>query len=209
MINPQSFAQWIATPDPFPQWYVARIGGRVEAIAQRAAEAGIATYSPISRLFAKPPAPGARRRAINAPAVIERPLMPGYLFVELDAAAPRFGLFAADGLSGAPGSPTAPIHGCRGFLMSDGAPARVAPAVIDDMRAREARGEFDLTGKWGKVVVPRWVKKDAVVNFTDGPFLGQVGRISKMLSKFLVDVWVQLFGTTTLVSTPIEWLSAG
>ncbi len=174
-------------------WYVVMTAPQSERkVCQQAVDRGFDAYVPMMRCF-KPSDPRE---------VIDRPLMPGYGFVSLDDAAPRFDLFQPDPLQSA----VEPIRGCRGFVLFAGSPEPLAASVIDDMRAREARGEFDLTGRTenGRYVIPKWVKPGRAVEFIDGPFKGRVAWICKTISDKIVGVMIEMFGGKVPLNTPID-----
>lgn len=192
-----------------------------ERICLRARDLGFTTYTPMSRT---PPVV----RKFGRKPVVEanvRPLMPGYVFVELPAANPRFDLFAPwdrendrpaplprDAEAGyvadrARPSPE-PIRGCLGFVGTSEGPRAVSGAVIEDMRLREKNGEFDLTGRSedGRFVVPKWLRLGAWVELIDGPFRGFSGSIEEVLSAALVKVGVSIFGRNSPVAIPLDWI---
>lgn len=189
-------------------------------VAERAGELGYATYCPMSKY---PPQPRGAGRA-DWRARYERggvrPLMPGYLFVDMPGAVleRRFDLFTP---SNDPGDrpeelpqgnlrgyvadcakPSAePISGCRGFITIDGAPVALHEAEIADIRLREERGEFDLTGKTGdgRGFVAKWMQVGAWVEVLGGPFASFFGTIEEVNSETMIKVGVHIFGRVTPV----------
>ncbi len=202
-------AKPLAAPHPDPGhavdrsapflWYTLSVVPQSQArVCQRAKELGITTYVPMSRT------PPVVRKFGRMPVVQAevRPLMPGYVFVLLSAADPRFHLFHASA------EPQEAIRGALRLLAGPNGPMAVSEAVVADMKAREAAGEFDLTGlsENGRYIVPRWVARDVPVQFVDGPFRGLFGTIVKTIGKSLVRVAVTIFGRVSEVDAPMDWV---
>lgn len=178
-------------------------------VAERAREMGYETYCPMAKSVE------VRRGRKFA---IVRPLMPGYLFVDMPADRRRFDLFTP---SNDPGdrpeelpqgdirgyvadcvrTVVEPVLGCRGFICIDGSPAALHEAVVEDMRLRERRGEFDETGtpENGKGFVAKWIKVGAWVDILEGPFASFPGVIEEVTSATLIKVGVHIFGSVTPV----------
>lgn len=204
-------------------WYTLSVNSHAQKwVCQRAKELEIETYVPVKR---EPPEPSSARKSRSVDPVVERPLMPGYVFVSLETAAPRFDLFqpfdqesdrpaplpadAAAGYVADYAQPAVePIWGCRGFLSGSDGPMPVHEAVIEDMRLRERNGEFDLTARTdsGRGFVARWVKRGVTVNFVDGPFRLYFGVIDEVLSSTLIKVGVMIFGRITVINAPLDWI---
>lgn len=202
-------------------WYTLRINAMSQiAVCSRARELGFSTYCPMKR----EPVTVRKRGRTQTLAQLISPLMPGYVFVSLPSASPRFDLFQPDSDSDRPdplppdarvgdvadqARPTVePIRGCLGFVGSSEGPMPVHEAVIEDMRLREKNGEFDLTGlsEDGRYIVPRWVKRDERVEFIAGPFKGFHGTIVKAVGKSLLRVTTSIFGRQSDTNAPLDWV---
>ena len=203
---------------PTRRWYVVLVEPSAEAkVAERAGELGFEVYFPRSRR----PAIVAPSRKAPALKEIERPALPGYVFVALPIANPRFDLFQGGNWTPSRNKPiddpdappwvepeVAPIFGARGFIANSDGPMFLDPDEIAKLRKREAAGDFDTIARTpdGKHVIPKWIKQGVRIEFSDGPFTGLHGAISKPLGGGLVDVWAQLFASTRLLTCPIDWL---
>jgi transcriptional antiterminator RfaH len=97
------------------------------------------------------------RRVIDA----ERPLFPGYLFVEYPAAPHR--LRAING-----------TFGVRSIISFDGTPALLTPGFVESIRAREVDGIIRSD---------RGLFPGQEVEVSEGPFSGLVGQIAEMREK--------------------------
>lgn len=160
-------------------------------VAERAREIGYETYCPMARFRPQYGRPG------KPMTPIERPLLGGYMFVDMPAAEKRFDLFQRDA-----DSPEA-IRGCRGVLSSSDGPLPLHDDLIQSMRLRELNGEFDFTASSG---LPKWAKMGRRVELNDGPFAGKFARILSP-AKGLVRVLMFLFGQEMPIDVPISWLS--
>lgn len=170
-------------------------------VAERAGEMGYATYCPMSRMLAPPRKEGARSTACR-PSDVVRPLMPGYLFLDMPGSRRRFDMFQAP-MEGEEGVP-----GCRGYITIDRSPVALHEAVIEDMRVREKNGDFDLTGKTdsGRGFVAKWVKRGVKVEFIGGPFAMYFGMIEAVLSSKLIKVAVTILGAEVPIETPLDYI---
>lgn len=168
-------------------WYVLSVVPASQMrVCARAGELGFETYTPMARELAKP----------------ERPLMPGYSFV-LD---PQFALFEPYRWGA---TAVEPLSGCRGFVSTFAGPTAIPETELADLRGREARGEFDSTGRSanGRYRIPRWARKGRLVEFVKGPFVGMFGSVSATVGDKLVSVWLTIMGRTTAVNAPFEWVA--
>jgi transcription antitermination factor NusG len=210
-----------ADKTPSHRWYTLSVITTAQTrVCRRAHELGFETYFPVSKIPARPAKLG-RKSATDE----VRPLMPGYVFVSLPIAAPRFDLFASADVNGSrpyamPDSVYAgyvadcaepmvePICGCLGFIATDGVPNAVRDEEIAALRLREANGEFDLTGRSedGRYSVARWVKRDAFVRFVKGPFAMFSGVIDRVVGRNLVSVELTIFGRITTSTVPMDWI---
>ena len=181
-------------------WYTLRVIPQSQArVCQRAKELGIETYVPMSRT--PPMVRKFGRNRVVGPEV--RPLMPGYVFVSLFALDPRFYLFhgSTEGKEA--------IHGALRLLSGPEGPMAISEAVVNDMRAREVAGEFDLTGKTdsGRGSVAKWVRRGAFVEIIGGPFESLCGVIEKVKSSTLVTVTVTMLGGESPVDMSVDWIA--
>lgn len=206
-------------------WYVLCVAPSSEqSVAKRAADRGFESYCPMMRTF------DTKKPSIE----VTRPLMPGYLFIN----DPLFDIFAPDYFEGddvnslppnvyrgyvadcARPAP-APIRGCRGFVLWEGAPARVRasrelsdgtiiPGVIEDLRQREDRGGFNFTGRSenGRYVLPKWIRRGRRAEMIGGPFAGFFGVILKTINSKMIRILAFIFDRETPMDIPIEWVQA-
>jgi len=106
-------------------WYVATVTPRQERFVRDALqEKGLAAYYPLHITAGK-----GKRRQLQ----IKRPLMPGYLFIEMPEIAPWMAVRA--------------IRGVRGYVGSADGPRAVPESQIGLLIAKEANHEFDETWK--------------------------------------------------------------
>ena len=102
-----------------------------------------------------------------------------------------------------------PVNGSLGFLQrSDGTgPVRVGEEIVDELRGREKRGEFDEYATLGRFHVPRWVRLKRIVEAVRGPFVGRRGPILKVVNKDTLRIRITEANTSYPVDQPIAWLS--
>ena len=208
-------------------WYTLIIdAGAWRRVAERAGEMGYVTYCPMSRMAAQSVTNS--RSHTRRSSVVERPLMPGYLFVDMPGPK-RFDLFTP---SNDPGdrpeelpegdlrgyvahcvrTVVEPVYGCRGLLDIDGSPVALHEAVIEDIRLRERNGEFDLTEltEDGRHRVAKWIKRAITeklsIQCVDGPFASFFGFVVKIKKPTLITVEVNLFGRGSVIDMPVEWV---
>lgn len=171
-------------------WYCVATEPRAErAVSVRAGDLAIATYYPTGKSIVR------RRRRKVVEVKTERPAMAGYVFVY---GARHFGKFRRDY-----DAPEAVPH-CLGWLSGPDGPEPVAPAVIADMRQREADGEFDQAEREGKHWAPRWLRARARVRIIDGPFKGVVGEVWRLTNGRKVAIWVMMLGGPKLAEVAID-----
>lgn len=171
---------------PDEAWYVVAVTPQAEtAVSTRAKDLGIASYFPQGRKLVRV------RRQLE---VRQTPAMPGYVFV----AGRHFSRFTRH-----LDAPDAVPH-CIGWLSGADGPEPVAPPVVDDIKGREAKGEFDSSNRIGRYWAPRWLKPKAKVRITAGAFAGVVGEVWRMTSARVVAIWVLIMGRPTLTECPIE-----
>lgn len=93
---------------------------------------------------------------------------------------------------------------CLGWLSGPDGPERVPSAVIDDIRQREADGEFDASTREGRYWAPRWLKPRAKVKITAGPLKGFAGEVWRITGSRRVAIWAQMLGRPSLVECAID-----
>jgi hypothetical protein len=119
--------------------------------------------------------------------------MPGYVFV----AGEHFSAFtrhldAAD-----------VVPHCIGWLSGPNGPEPVQPPVVEDIKRREQKGEFDSSERIGKYWAPRWLKPRTRVRINAGVFTGMCGEVWRITGA-RVAIWVQMLGGPSLTECPIE-----
>jgi len=173
------------------KWFVIQTNPKCENKASdRVERLNFSSYMPKQKLWGK------RNRFTRKMPKLTRPLMPGYLFLEL----PAEGAFDAVRL----------CDGVYRFVTAGGAPAAIPVTWVDDLRARERRGEFNATKQRGnksrhivrndRSPFPEWVFPGAVVRIADGPFASFLGKILEAHKENRVLVEALIFGR----ATPIE-----
>ncbi len=194
------------------RWFVLQTAPQAERkIEERTAHLGNPIYVPIAKTF--------RAAALGRSSgpIVERSLFPGYAFVNLPAKDPPFAFYLDDEPYGLPAcdiagyvfpaSNSLPIGGVA-FVSNNGRPEPLQPGVIEDLKAREAAGEFDETGlsEDGRYVIPRWIKRAKTIRIKDGPFVGYCGSICRSVNSKIVSVWVTIMGATRLIDMPIAFI---
>lgn len=182
-------------------WYVLVTMPNTEASVERGCEQrGIRCYSPKGRRVM----PGARGRE---PKSVLRHVFPGYVMVLIEGDPGDFPL-DRDPLT----QPA--VWGARDFLRfhDTGAPQTLEDAIIDDMREREKRGEFDEVVPLQKWFIPRWLRKAKRLEIVGGPFAGRFGRIMRIVNArrgcVTVRIWVQeKHGAGYPIDCPLDWLA--
>jgi transcription antitermination factor NusG len=200
------------------QWYVLRVEPHSEKkVEERSADLGVETFCPRGM------------RIVNERHVIRMPIFPGYVFVGFPPMrSDLFHLFARDrGFRDRPdvlpadielgetvamrARPTVPpVTGSIGFLSrpDSGMPVCVDSAVIVELRAREANGEFDEQERVGRWYLPRWLRKARYVDIDQGPFAGRSGFAIRVVNRKMIRVWVQDRGRANgyPIDVPIDWV---
>lgn len=209
--HPLTLAE-MAARESAMHWYTLAIDPQCwRKIGERAADLGYETYCPMGRYHGG----------------VERPLLGGYMFVDMPTDRRQFSLFvpsdgfgerpasllsAVEGCIADPAKPSLePIRCCRGWICGpDGRATPMHEAVIDRLRRREAAGEFDMTTTMisDGFVVPKWYRRNLTVEFCseDAPLRGRMGKISAMSKNGILDIWVPFFKGMTLVHAPIDWI---
>jgi transcription antitermination factor NusG len=176
-------------------WYVVATEPRAEeTVSKRAGDLNIETYYPLARQIVRRKG----RRATIELVPRETPAMAGYVFVQGSG---HFSKFRRDF-----DAPDAVPH-CVGWLCGSDGPERVAPAVVIEMRQREADGEFDQAERDGRYWAPRWMKGGAKVRIIGGAFRGRVGEIWRLTTQRKVAIWLMLMGGPTKVECPLDWVA--
>lgn len=155
---------------------------------------GIEPFAPLVRSIAIK-----RRRKC----VIERPLLPRYVFAGMPQPQPSFRVILK-------------AHGAREILRHAGCPAAVPTAIIDDLRRRDADGEWDDTqrqakgyGKEPAVRQWKWIKPDAQVRVLAGPFKFYHGVVEEVdAGRKLAKVGIAIFGRVSPVELAFDQIEA-
>jgi transcription antitermination factor NusG len=185
------------------RWHVLSVVPHSTArVCERAAELGATTYCPMLRTI------DGSRNGRKAPTEVSKPLFGGYVFVSLPTDKPRFDIFHR-AFANSSQHDGGGIDGCLGLLGASEGPAAVSDAVIQDLRDREARGEFDLTGcsDDGKFIVPKWCRRREAVVFTKGPFATYWGTVAKVKNSAIARVSMIILGQEHEIDAPIAWLA--
>lgn len=184
-------------------WYVLAVEPQTEArVLSRTGDLNIEAYVPTGKkLVAK------RRRKLRVLEMVDRPAMPGYVFVR----GGRFAQFGRemDGLDAVP-------H-CLGFLKGDDGPEPLAASAVDEMRERQSRGDYDAATASGRYYAPRWMRSGAAARIVAGPLKGLSGEIWRLTRKLgnprlsgvggrgaMVAIWVRIMGRPTLAELPVD-----
>lgn len=201
-------------------WFVLTTEPQSEfRVQERTEHLGNEVYIPIARTFA----PQRRVGRIAAPAPVAIPLFRGYAFVNLPTANPPFRDYVDSELINAPpqsvefweggvlkkvevrSGDDARIGGV-GFISSNFRPAPLAPGIIEDLKAREAAGEFDETAltENERYVIPNWIRQgERFTVVRSGPFFAYGGSIIEAINSKIVACWIHMFGTTTRTTMAI------
>jgi transcriptional antiterminator NusG len=134
---------------------------------------------------------------------VERPAWPSYVFVALPVE-----LRMVDGAIEDIRAPFEILRQTDGVcaLVSEGERPFVIPsAAIEELREREAQGDFDDTiRKSRRIVAPKWVKVGSAVRIADGPFASFNGIVEEVLPHDMVKVGVFMLGRVTPIEIEIE-----
>jgi transcription antitermination factor NusG len=170
-------------------WHVVAVEPSSEGlVSRRAEELEIEAYVPQGTRMVR-----VRRRRHVELSPRKYPALPGYAFV-------RGG--RADQFRREWEQPDTVPH-CLGLLGVDG-PETVPDAVVADLKAREAGGEFDSGIKTGRYWAPRWCRAGKAVRITEGPFRDAVGRIWRVSARRTVAVWLMVLGRETLAEVALD-----
>jgi transcription antitermination factor NusG len=173
-------------------WHVVAVEPSSEGmVSRRAGELGIEAYAPKGTKLVRSRVK--RRSGFEARPY---PAIPGYVFVR----------------GGQPSQyrrewerPDTVAH-CLGLLGVDG-PEPIPGAVVEGLREREQRGEFNDAAKLGRYVGPRWIRAGKAVRVVEGPLRGSTGRIWRMTRQNMLAIWVLVMGRETLTEVPVDWVA--
>lgn len=120
---------------------------------------------------------------------VTSPLLTRYVFAALPADELHFGRITD-------------LDGVHSILSDSTGPIFVCEALVREIAAREADGEFDdtkphivQTSRGEKTVpVPRWVEVGGKITVRNGPFASFPGKIEEIISSEQVKVGVMIFG---------------
>lgn len=151
---------------------------------------GIEPFSPLVRSLAFK---RGRKR------ILTRPLLPRYVFAGLPQPLPSFRAILD-------------VDGAREILGHSGSPVELPRAIIDDLRRRDADGEWDDTQRqakgYGREPAARqwkWVKADALVCVLSGPFKHFHGIIEAVdAGRKLAKVGIAIFGRVSPVELQFD-----
>jgi transcription antitermination factor NusG len=175
---------------PEQSWYVVAVEPQTERMVKaRSDDLQVESFYPISRKLVF------RRKGRE----VERPAMPGYVFVRIGA--DRFASFGRH-LERADG-----VDHCLGFLGDEDGPEAVGDAVVEALRARQRAGEFDQVRRDGRYLVPRWLKRGARVKVIAGALKGTIGDVWRLTRQGSVAVWVTMMARPTLTELPLDWIA--
>ncbi len=134
-------------------WYAVRCrGGAERKAADGLREMGFDVYTPMETRFRRDPK---TRQAVN----VEHPLIPSYLFVGVKTWGPR--IYEVQSVE--------PVHDVVRYASREAAPIR--PRFVDELRARQAAGEFDFTPK------RKTIKEGGQALILTGSFQGHIGKV--------------------------------
>jgi transcriptional antiterminator RfaH len=148
-------------------WYVVRTHSRAETKAQANLLAqGYEGYLPLCRRWVK----HARRRE-----VVQRPLFPGYLFVQFDIEHTRWrSIMSTIGV----------VHLiCQGDL-----PTRVAEGAVETIKTAEEDGFFDFTRAVAQL------QPGDKIRVVSGPFASMIGKLQSAGSNDRIRVLLEILG---------------
>ncbi len=139
-------------------WYIAMTNPQAELRVERALrEIKVDHYLP------RESRQGRVRGRVDRSVVIKRPLLPGYVFIDVDHPRQSF-------------MPIRDLEGVRGFLRNPGAlyPSEIPAEFVGDLMLLEADGQFDYTPKAPKTVV---FEQGQPVRITGGAWSGILAEI--------------------------------
>ncbi len=183
---------------PF-RWYILYTAPRFEEkVAARLGKEGLGTYLPMASDW-RWPSPLAKKRGKKRERV-ERVLLPRYLFVSLPFCEHRtpFGVVTA-------------VDGALSFVSNAHGPLEVRGEAVEEIKRREARGEFNRTRlhrlRNRAFVTPRWVRAGAEVEIQGGALASFVGKIIAVLPQERVEIETFLFGTARKAVVDIDQIA--
>lgn len=171
-------------------WYVVEVEPRAEeAVTKRARDIAATAYYPSGKHIVR----RGRTRVIECG--VTKPAMPGYVFVYGSS---HFANFRREF-----DAPDAVPH-CLGWLNGPDGPEPVDARVVDDLKQREADGEFDAALREKRYWAPRWLRAGAKVRITAGAFKGVMGEVWRLTKQRRVAIWVTMMGSPKLTECPLE-----
>ena len=156
---------------------------------------GIDAYCPFVTRWS-PMTKGQIKRGHKRVPDIPRPLFNRYLFVAMPVAS-----------SGIPFGEVSGLKDAICFISNADGPIPISKAIVDDIRAREEAGEFDLTKDVDRNGVPEWCKPGTAAYIGAGPFasIGQV-LIDEIYPSGKIDVRGNVLGKETKITVQADWL---
>lgn len=164
-----------------PDWFVVRCATRQEKRAEEGLkEAGFEAYCPRALVW-----------SFLQKTTVERPLIPGYLFVSLQAATDDE--FAA----------VLGIDGVHAFL-GVGKPVRVSAREIEALKRAQAAGDFNQTDP----AAPTKFKPGDQARVVAGTYQGLIVAITRADRKGKVGIALEMFGRLINGEIPTDQLQA-
>ena len=152
---------------------------------QKAVQGQFMTYLPVRAMKQKV----GGRRALEA--VIERPLLPRYLFVA--SYSPAFPFFNLRG-----------VTGVESIVRVDGRPMPIPHAVIKSLMMRDIEGEFVAKGIESEITLEDYgLSTGSSTKINEGIFEGLSCIVKALMPHAHAQVLVNIFGRITPVSVPI------
>jgi transcription antitermination factor NusG len=184
-------------------WYVVAVEPQSEQrVASRSGDLDIEAYVPTGKALV-----ARRRRKLRILEMVDRPAMPGYVFV-------RGGRFAQFGREMDAGDA---VPHCLGFLKGDEGPEALPASAVAEMQQRQQRGDYDVATQTGRYYAPRWMRAGAAARIVAGPLKGLSGEIWRLTRRLgnprlsgvggrgaMVAIWVRIMGRPTLAELPVD-----
>jgi len=162
-------------------WHVARTQSHAEAKALRnLLRQGYEVYLPLCRRWIS----HARRRE-----VAQRPLFPGYLFVQFDVDHTRWRSINS-------------TIGVIGLICHGELPTPVADSIVEAIKTAEETGLFDYTHKVAKL------KPGDKVRIASGPLANLIGQLQTTVSNDRIGVLLHVLGRYTATEVALSEVEA-